>query len=455
MSTLASLPAPSMDGDLVLPSHPAYEELRRVDNQMFDRRPAGIARCASVADVVTALAFAREAGTDVCVRAGGHSAPGLSQIDGALVIDIRALKSVDIDPEARIARVGTGLTWGELDAATQQHGLAVTGGRVSSTGIGGLTLGSGSGWLERAMGLTSDNLLAVQVVTADGRVVTASDDENADLFWALRGGGGGFGIATQYTYRLAPVGPIVRAGMRMFPFARAAELLRTYDGIMRDAPDELCGGVALLCAPPAPFVPAEAVGKPVVAVVALWAGALEDADAGLQPLAALGEPVADVVSDMPYTAFQQILDQGNPFGTYRQYLGSGFLPALDEESIATFTDAAANFASPLTVLLLQPLGGAYARVPEDATALGQRDAGWAYQILNKWPSPDDDATCVAWSKELNARLQRHGQLPSFPNFVADPDALRSAYPPQTLERLQAAKRAWDPDNVFCHTHKLL
>ncbi|MBO0777098.1 MAG: FAD-binding oxidoreductase, partial [Actinobacteria bacterium] len=244
-----------LDGDVLQAGDPDYDGARRVFNLIHDRHPAAIVRCASERDVAAALGYAAARRRSVCVRAGGHSTPGLSVIDDAVVIDVRRLKEVDIDPAARTARVGAGLTWGELDAATQQHGLAVTGGRVTTTGIAGLTLGSGSGWLERMMGLTPDNLLAMRVVTADGRTVVASAAENADLFWALRGGGGQFGVVTEFTFRLIPLGPVVRGGMRLYPFARAAEVARAYAAVMALAPDELCGGLAFLSAPPAPFVP--------------------------------------------------------------------------------------------------------------------------------------------------------------------------------------------------------
>ena len=446
----------TVDGDVLRPGDAGYDDARVVYNKMHDARPALIVRCASEDDVVAALAHAREQGMSVCVRAGGHSVPGFSVVDDALCIDVRRLKDVDIDPEARTARVGAGLTWGEMDAATQAHGLAVTGGRASTTGVAGFTLGSGSGWLERLMGLAPDNVIAMRVVTADGRKVAASQDENPDLFWALRGGGGNFGVVTELTFRLRPVGPLVRGGMRVFPFARAGEVVRAYRGVFADAPDELCGGLTFLSAPPAPFVPPEAVGKPIIGTVILWAGALEDADAGIAPLDALGEPLANIVADMPYAAVQQLLDAGNPYAVHREYMTSGFLKDLDDESIDTFIEAAAGFLSTSTILALLPLGGAYGRVAEDATPLAHRHLKWGYQLLSQWTDPADDAEHRAWTKELHRELQRSGEATSFPNFVADavPGALSNAYPPRTLERLQDAKRTWDPDNVFCFNHAL-
>ncbi len=456
MTTIPSAGALTIDGDVLRPGDAEYDDARQVYNKTHDGRPAVIVRCASEGDVVAALGLARDEALSVCVRAGGHSAPGFSVVDDALVIDVRRLKDVDIDPAARTARVGAGLTWSEMDAATQEHGLAVSGGRVGTTGVAGFTLGSGSGWLERAMGLAPDNVLAMRVVTADGRVVVAAESENPDLFWALRGGGGNFGVVTEFTFELREVGPIVRGGMRIFPFARATEVARAYADVMANAPDELCGGLAFLSAPPAPFVPPEAVGKPMVANIVLWAGAMKDADAGLAPLGALGEPFADLVTDMPYTAVQQLLDAGNPYAVHREYMTSGFLDELDEDAIATIVGAAGSFISTSTVIVLQPLGGAYGRFPRDATPLTQRSSRWAYQLLSQWLEPADDEAQRGWTKDLHASLQRKGEATSFPNFVADavPGALASAYPPETLARLQEAKRTWDPDNVFCFNHSL-
>jgi FAD/FMN-containing dehydrogenase len=445
------------DGDLLYPGDPEYDDARRVFNTMFDRRPAAIARCASERDVVAALAYAAGRGVPVSVRAGGHHAAGFSVIDNGVVIDVRGLKGVAVDPQTRTARVGAGLTWAELDAATQQYGLAVTGGRMSSTGVGGLTIGSGSGWLERAIGLTPDNVLGLRVVTADGRVVVANADENPDLFWALRGGGGNFGVVTEFTFQLMELGPIVRGGLRLYPLAQAAEVARVYTKVMAQAPDQLCGGLAFISAPPAPFVPPEYVGKPAVAVVVLWAGPTEEADAGLAPLAALGEPIVDLVTDLPYVEVQQLLDAAYPYGQLREYMASGFLEELDDFAIETLIDAAAGFRSPVSAIVVQPMGGGYGRVANDATPLAHRDAGWAYQLLAVWADSSEDDEHRAWTRLVDARLQQQGEPASFPNFVADlePGVMRRAYPAATLERLQAAKRAWDPTNVFSSNHSLL
>jgi hypothetical protein len=444
------------DGELWHPGDPGYDEARVVFNTIFDRHPAAIARCASERDVIAALSLARRKGLPISVRAGGHSAAGFSVADDALVVDVRGLTDVAIDRVARTARVGSGLTWGELDAATQTCGLAVTGGRVSTTGVGGLTIGSGSGWLERVIGLTADNVLAMRVVTADGRLVVASAAENPDLFWALRGGGGNFGIVTEFTFRLMELGPTVRGGLRFYPIERAAEVAREYAAVMAQAPDELCGGLAFTCAPPAPFVPPEYVGQPVLATVVLWAGPVAVADAGIAPLSALGEPVVDLVTDLPYVQVQQLMDAAYPYGQLREYMTSGFLDELDDASIETFVAAAKGLLSPLSAVIVQPMGGAYGRVDEYATPLARRNAAWAYQLLSVWDDAGADDQHRAWTRSVDAQLQRQGEPSSFPNFVSDVDsgALRRAYPPVTLQQLQAAKRTWDPDNVFSSNHAL-
>ncbi len=273
-----------VEGEVITPDDVSYEEARRVWNGMIDRHPAAVVRCASSADVVTALAFARDGEMPVAVRCGAHSTPGYSTCDGGVVIDLRPLNHVAIDPANRTARVGGGAVWAELDAASQEHGLAVTGGRVSDTGVAGLALGSGSGWLERMYGVTCRSLVSAEVVTADGRIVTASADENPDLLWGLRGGGGNFGVVTELEFRLHPVGPIVTAGMLVYPRAQAREVIRFYRDYMSTAPDQVAGGVALLTAPPEPFVPAELQGQPAVGVVFCYVGPVDEGEEAARPL---------------------------------------------------------------------------------------------------------------------------------------------------------------------------
>ncbi len=348
-------------GELVLPGDAGYDDARSVWNGMIDRRPALIARCTSTADVVAAVDAARASGLTVSVRGGGHSVTGHATCDDGIVIDLSPMKHVVVDAEAQTARADGGLTWGEFDAATQEHGLAVTGGRFSTTGIGGLTLGSGSGWLERKCGLSADNLLSAEVVLADGSVVTAGPDENADLFWGLRGGGGNFGIVTCFEYRLHLVGPIIYGGMLLSAPDRAGDILRCFRDLMEGAPDDLGGAVAFISAPPEPFVPEAARGKPAVGVVICWTGDHDEGERIVAPLREAAQPVADLVGPMPYAALQSMLDAGGPKGV-RAYMKAEFLEDLGDEVVDKLADHGLQPPGPMTQLLIEPMGGAISRV---------------------------------------------------------------------------------------------
>ena len=435
-------------GAVLAPGHGRYDTARAVFNGAIDRHPALIAEVTDARDVAAALRHGRENGLPIAVRAGGHSGAGYGVVDDGLVIDVRALRRVEVDLATRTVRAGAGLTWAQLDAATQAHGLAVTGGRVSHTGVAGLTLGSGSGWLERMHGLTADNLVGATVVTADGGVVRASAREHPDLFWALRGGGGNFGVVTEFELALHPVGPAVTAGMLVFEHSRGGEALAAYRDLMLDAPDELGGCAALQLAPPAPFVPKHLVGEPVVSIVIAAFGDPQDAERRLAGLRAL-KPTADVVGPMPYVALQSMLDEGNPHGMQNHWKAA-FLDELPDRAIAGALDAAAGIPSPLTVILLEPLGGAYARVDEHATALSHRDARWAYHALSMWPDPADTPRNRAFTDAFAAAMAPYGHGAAHPNYVSDDagDRVRRFYGAATYERLVAVKRRWDPQNVF-------
>ncbi|HTN22639.1 MAG TPA: FAD-binding oxidoreductase [Solirubrobacteraceae bacterium] len=436
-------------GAVLTPADAGYDAARTVFNGAIDRRPAYIAQATDAHDVAAALRFAQDAGLPVAVRSGGHSGAGYGVIDDGVVIDVRALKRIEIDLARSTVRAGAGLTWGELDAATQAHGLAVTGGRMSTTGIAGLTLGSGSGWLERLHGLTADSLLGATVVTADGDVVRADAHQHPDLFWALRGGGGNFGVVTEFEFALHAVGPLILGGMLLFAYERAAEVLAAYREIMATAPDELGGCAQLFRAPPAPFVPAELVGAPVVAIiVAAFAEIGPAADALVAPLRALG-PMIDVVAPMPYVALQQMIDEGCPHGMQNHWRAA-FLDDLPDSAIASAVELCAAIPSPLTVVLLQPLGGAYARVEEGTTALGHRGARWAYHALSLWPDPADTELNRAWTLRLADAMAPYGHGAAHPNYVSDDagDRVRGFYGDATYERLVAVKDRWDPRNVF-------
>jgi FAD/FMN-containing dehydrogenase len=369
VQTLTSIPAEavsqftaSLAGAVLAPDAPGYDDARKIFNGMIDRRPGLIAQPATTEDVQKCVRFAREHDLLVSVNGGGHSVQGYGVCDGGLMIDFSRMKAITVDPEGRTAVAEAGVKWGEFDAATQQHGLAVTGGRIPSTGIAGLTLGSGSGWLERKFGFTVDNLLSAEVVTADGEVLKASESENAELFWGLRGGGGNFGIVTKFEYRLHPLGPIVYGGMLGFP--RDPAILKAYRDFMESAPDEVCGAAALITAPPEEFVPEPVRGMPVMGVVVLYAGDADEGPAAFKPLLDLN-PVLNMTAPMPYTAVQQLLEAANPPGV-RNYWKADFYPELPDEAIDTLL-AQPVAPSPLTSVIAMPNGGYVHRVPDDPT----------------------------------------------------------------------------------------
>ena len=435
-------------GAILTPEHPSYDAARRVFNGSIDRRPALIAYPRSATDVAAALRFALDGGMELAVRAGGHSLAGHSVVDDGLVIDLRELRSIEIDLRTKRCRVGAGLQWGELDAATQAHGLAVTGGRVSDTGVAGLTLGSGSGWLERRHGLSADSLLSATVVTATGDIVHCSAHEHPDLFWGLRGGGGNFGIVTELEFQLHEVGPMILGGMLVFAYDRAAEVLNAYRDIMDAADDDLGGCAVLGPAPPAPFVPAEMVGRPSLSLVVAAFCDLERAEELAAPLRALG-PIADAVGPMPYVALQQMIDAGNPHGMQGRF-ESAFMDELAPGAIEASVALAERIPSPMTVLLLQPLGGAFGRVPEDATALPHRDAKWMYHALSLWPDPADDAVNHAWTRAYADALAPFSRRSTHPNHTDNTrqERVREFYGEDAYARLVAVKDRWDPQNVF-------
>ena len=438
----------SFTGTVLTPGHPRYDVARAVFNGAIDRRPALIAEPTDAHDVAAAIHHGREHELAIAVRAGGHSGAGYGVVDDGLVIDVRGLQRLEVDLAGRTVRAGAGLTWGQLDAATQAHGLAVTGGRISDTGVAGLTLGSGSGWLERMHGLTADNLVSATVVTAAGGVVRASAHEHPDLFWGLRGGGGNFGVVTELELAVHPVGPTVLGGLLVFDWERAGEVLAAYRELMRGAPDELGGCAVLQLAPPAPFMPDHLVGRPVLSIVVAAFGDLERAERLVAPLRELA-PAADAVEPMPYVALQSMLDAGNPSGV-QNYWKAAFLDDLPDAAIAAALDVGAAIPSPLTVVLLQPLGGAYARVDEHTTALSHRDAPWAYHALSLWPDPADSDVNRAWTGAFAAALAPYGSGAAHPNYVSTDagDRVRAFYGDETYERLVAVKRRWDPQNVF-------
>jgi FAD/FMN-containing dehydrogenase len=448
VSGLASLRA-AFAGEILTPlDGQRYDDARAVFNAMYDRRPAVLARTETANDVVAALRFAQANDLRVAVRGGGHSVAGYSTVDGGVVVDLGPMRRIEVDPARRRARVQPGVTWGELDRATQAHGLATTGGRMTTTGVSGFTLGSGSGWLERLHGLACDNLVSAEVVLADGRVVRASDTQNRDLFWGLKGGGGNFGVVTELELRLHPVGPLVTGGLVLHPLERAPEVCRFFRDFMRDAPREVGAGIVFMHAPPAPFVPPDLHGRPVVAVIGGAFGSLEEGAAQLAPLRTFASPPVDLIGPMPYVELQAITDPGNPPGR-RNYWRSDLLADLGDDAIDTLVACAALATSPDSVVVVSPMGGAVADVPEDATPISGRTAPWLYHCYGIWTDDEDDRH-VGWVRATERAMRQFTTDGIALNFVSDISQarVRRTFGPDKYQRLVALKDQYDPDNLF-------
>jgi FAD/FMN-containing dehydrogenase len=438
-----------MRGELLQPDDPRYDAARRVFNAGVDRRPALIARCAGAADVIAAVAAGRELDVPIAVRGGGHSVAGHGTCEGGLLIDMSSMKGIHVDPASRMVRAQAGLTWGEFDHETQAFGMAVTGGRVSTTGIAGLTLGSGSGWIERRHGLSADNLLAADVVTADGGLLRATADENPDLFFGIRGGGGNFGIVTEFEYCLHPVGPIIYGGLIAHPAMRAPEFLRFYRELMAEASNEVGGAVAFVTAPPAPFVPPELHGKPLVAALLSHIGSPVAADRAAAALREFGKAPIDHLGPMPYLALQQMIDASNPPGLHNYWKAEN-VTALTDEAIDTLVEHVARMASPHSQVLAVPCGGAVADVDDDETAISGRSAFWQYHALAMWTDPAESATHIGWARDLAEAMSPYAQAGVSLNFTSDmgDDRVAETFGEEKIGRLREVKRTYDPGNVF-------
>jgi FAD/FMN-containing dehydrogenase len=440
----------AFSGQVLSPADDAYEEARKVWNGAIDRRPALIARCAGVADVVGSVAFARANDLLVAVRGGGHNVAGMAVCGGGLVIDLSQMKGIRVDPDGRRDWAEPGVLWGEFDRATQAFGLATTGGVVTHTGIAGLTLGGGIGWLMRKHRLTNDNLVAVDLVTADGTALRASEDENPDLFWGMRGGGGNFGIVTSFEYRLHPVGPTVLAGPVFYPLERAQEVLRFYRDFIAAAPDELTTILNLRRAPAVPFLPAAMHGLPVIAVTACYAGSIEEGERVLRPLRMFGSPMLDLIAPKPYLAHQAMFDATVPHG-WHYYWKSWELPALDDDVAEALVAHASAATSPLSYCVIFQLGGAIGRVGEHETAYARRGMGHNVNINAVW-TPDDPSPArhVRWARDFWSALEPFAPGGVYVNFLGDEgdDRVKAAYGPDKYARLVALKNRYDPTNVF-------
>ena len=431
----------ALRGQVIRPGDEAYEPARHVWNGNIDRRPALIVRCAGVADVMAAVNFARDNRLVVAVRGGAHSAAGHGTCDGGMVIDLGAMKGIRVDPQRRVAWAQPGVLWSELDAETQAFGLATTGGLVSSTGIAGLTLGGGMGWLMGKHGYSVDNLRAADVVTADGSFLTASADENAELFWGLRGGGGNFGIVTSFEYQLHPVGPIVLGGLVIYPLDQAKEVLGFYREFSRELPDEAEVYAGLLMTPE---------GIPVVALILGYNGPIEEGERVLAPARQFGTPVADLVQPMPYVARQSMLDEGNAEHGIHRYWKSGFTEQISDELLDVLVAGASGFSSPKCGIVFFNIHGAGGRVPADATAVGLRGDKWDLNVITQWLDPTESSRHIAWTRELWGQIEPLISGSAYLNHLAGddkPEKVRASFGPN-YDRLVALKQQYDPTNLF-------
>jgi FAD/FMN-containing dehydrogenase len=440
--------AASVPGVVILPEHPDYESARVVWNGYFDKRPIAIVRCQTMAQVVGTVRFASQAGLPLSIRGGGHSLPGFSTNDGGVVLDLSPMRQVRIDPEARTATAEGGCTWADYDAATQQYGLASTGGMLSSTGIAGLTLGGGVGWLTRQCGLACDNLLGAEVVTASGEVVRASASEEPDLFWGLRGGGGNFGVVTSFEFRIHPVQQI-HGGFLVYPFDRARDVCRAYRELVVDLPDELTTLLSFANAPVDDSFPAELRGQPALFIGGCDLGPTAAAEERLRPLRELG-PAADFYPVTSYTDLQKAFDADYPPGQ-RHYFKGGMVAEFTDELIEAIVEHIRVRPSPRSGLDWHHMGGAFARVSAEATAFPDRSAAFMYNVLGNWTDAAEDEANRDWARSFARDLERFGGSASYVNFLSEPVAgpgPRAIYGGPKHERLTALKRRYDPTNVF-------
>lgn len=449
---LADLRA-AVHGAVLTPHDSGYDDARRLHNAAVDRRPGALVQVTGAADTAAVLGLARERGLSVSVRGGGHGVAGHA-LGGDVVIDLSAYRGVRVDASERLAVVRAGSTWNDVDAATTAYGLAVPGGRVSHTGVAGLTLGGGEGWLSPKHGLSSDNLVSVSLVTADGSQVTASESSEPELFWALRGGGGNFGVVTSFTFRLHPIEPLVLGGLMLYRLSDAHQVLGLLHSLHAQGYDELAAAAIFITAPPVAFVPGDLVGRPVLAVVPAWMG---DPARGAEVLAALRsrvQPLVDASAPMPYVAMQSMIDDSAPPGMRQRWTGS-FLPAIPDSLVDVLIDAAAAVPSPFSHIVVSPQSGAVTRVPADATAYPYRDAAWLVHPVAAWPDPSADEVNLSWVRDLRTAIRGAGEAGTYLNLdEGDAGRVAWAFGAARYARLQQVKSAWDPDDVFRHTNHI-
>jgi len=440
-------------GTVITPNDGEYDEARAVYNAMIDRRPAVIIRAQDSADVAAAVDFARENELDLAVRGGGHSVPGFGTVDDGVVADLSGMRTVEVDPGKRIARAQGGATWGNFNDATHEHSLATTGGIISTTGVAGLTLGGGIGYLTRGHGLACDNLVGAEVVTADGHTVRASADENADLLWALKGGSGNFGVATTLDFQLHPLSEIY-GGPMFFELEHARDLLEWYRDFIVDAPEQFGGFPAFQIAPPLPFIPEERQGQTFIIFVACWAGPIDEGEAIVSRIKDVAPVVAEHVGPMPYPALNGAFDGLVPAGL-QHYWKANFVRELTDEAIDAHLEHGPRVPAVNSTMHLYPVNGAAQRVGPDESAFGHRDATFAPVIAGMWPDPADNEANTAWVKDYYAATAPHSEEGGYVNFAAsdDQDRVRANYG-VNYDRLVAVKRSYDPDNLFHHNQNI-
>lgn len=432
----------SLRGQLLSPGDDGYEEARRVHNGMIDKRPRLIARCLGVADIIDAVNFARQNGLEIAVRGGGHNVAGTAVCDDGLMIDLSLMKGIYVDPKARTARAQGGVTWGQFNRETQLHGLATTGGFISTTGIAGLTLGGGLGWLMGKYGLAIDNLISAEMVTANGDVLRASKDENADLFWALRGGGGNFGVVSSFEYQLHPLGPAVVSGLIAYPIDNAGDVLRFFREFTASLPDELTAFALLAYAP-------DGSGTPIATIAVCHCGPLTEAEAAVRPVKEFGSPLMDVIGPTGYEETNMMFDAGYPKGALN-YWKSNFLSELSDGAIDTLADQFSTCPSPMTALSLEHFHGAATRVGATETAFPHRQPGYNFLALSEWMDPAQSERNIAWARESYAAMQPYMASGRYVNYLGaeeGEDPVPAAYGPN-YERLRSLKNKYDPTNLF-------
>ena len=436
-------------GPVFAPGDVGYEESRTVWNAMIDRKPAVVARCLGIADVIACVKFARENDILLCIKGGGHNIAGLATADGALMLDMSLMRGVWVDPKRKVAHAQAGCLLGDVDRETQVHGLAAVLGFVSLTGIAGLTLGGGFGYLTRRWGWTADNVVGMDVVTADARLVRASSDENADLFWGLRGGGGNFGVVTGIDYALQPVGPEIVGGVVAWPASEARKVLELYRTVAEKAPPELTLIALLRPAPPAPWLPKEMQGKPIVALLACYSGRPEDGEKLVAPIKSFGKPIGDVLERRPYAQLQSLLDATQPKGR-RYYWKSEYLPRIEPALCEKVIEHAARIQSPHSAIILFQIEGALNRLEEGHSPVGNRDARYVLNITGSWEKADEDRANIEWTREAWNDMKRFSTGGTYINFLTEDEGAEriEAALGKGLVRLAEVKSKWDPQNVF-------